>query len=127
MSRPSFRATEEQRHLVKSLSALGMPQDQIGQMLGLRSPKTLRKHFRRELSSGMAEANAVVARVAYQMAESGRYPAMTFFWLKCQRPQNEKLQWEPEQKPTGPGRVVVRVPGRGEVGGNGSEECDVAA
>jgi hypothetical protein len=63
-------------------------------MVGVRSPKTLRKHFQAELSSGMAEANAVVARVAYEMAVSGRFPAMSFFWTKCQRPRSLSVETE---------------------------------
>ena len=46
MPRPSFKATAEQRKLVKSLAAVGLRQEQICAMVGLRSPKTLRKHFR---------------------------------------------------------------------------------
>ncbi|MEA3075032.1 MAG: hypothetical protein QOD29_6478 [Alphaproteobacteria bacterium] len=99
MPRPSSRVTEEQRKLVKSLSAMGLPQEHICAMVGVRSPKTLRKHFEAELVSGMAEANAVVAnavvaRVAYDMAVSGRFPAMSFFWTKCQRPRSLSVETE---------------------------------
>ena len=94
MPRPSSRVTEEQRKLVKSLSAMGLPQEHICAMVGVRSPKTLRKHFQAELASGMAEANAVVSRVAYEMAVSGRFPAMSFFWTKCQRPRSLSVKTE---------------------------------
>ena len=78
-------------------------------MVGVRSPKTLRKHFRQELSSGMAEANAVVARVAYEMALSGRYPAMTIFWTKCQSKRVEQVE---EEEPMKPSKVELRFPGK---------------
>jgi hypothetical protein len=65
-------------------------------MVGIRSAKTLRKHFQAELSSGMADANAVVARVAYEMAISGRFPAMSFFWTKCQSPRSLGVETEEE-------------------------------
>jgi hypothetical protein len=92
MSRPSFQPTEEQRKLVKSLAAVGMRQDQICTVLGLKSPKTLRKYFRQPLSSGLAEAIATVTRTAYEMAISGRHTAITMFWLKSQ------TKWlEPEE------------------------------
>ena len=81
MPRPSFKATREQRKLVKSLAALGLPQDQIATTVGLRSAKTLRKHFRQEITLGTSEANAAVARVAYEMAISGKWPVMTRYWM----------------------------------------------
>lgn len=109
MPRPSYQPTDEQRQMVKSLSAMGLRQEDICDMVGLRSPKTLRKHFRQELSSGMAEANAAVAHVAYEMAVSGRFPAMTFFWEKCQRPRVEEFA---EEEPRKPCKVEIRFPGK---------------
>ncbi len=82
MPRPSFKATREQRKLVKSLAALGLLQDQIATSVGIRSPKTLRKHFCKEILQGMSEANAAVARVGFEMATSGKYPGMTRYWMK---------------------------------------------
>jgi hypothetical protein len=89
MSRPSFCAKDRDRKLVHSLAALGLRQEQIAESVGLRSPKTLRKHFRKELDAGLAEATLSVVRVAHEMATSGRYPQMTMFWDKCQRVLNE--------------------------------------
>jgi hypothetical protein len=59
-------------------------------MIGMRSPKTLRKHFRHELDTGHAEANAQVAQTLYRMAVSGVHPAATMFWLKTQARWREK-------------------------------------
>ena len=81
MPRPSFKPTKEQRKLVKSLAAIGMRHDHIAIVIGVRSPKTIRKHFRKELSLGSAEAIATVIRVAYEMATSCKYPDMTDWWL----------------------------------------------
>ncbi len=39
MSRPSFQPKQEQRKLVKSLSALGLPQEQICTLVGMRSQR----------------------------------------------------------------------------------------
>ena len=82
MSRPRFKATAEQRKIVKSMAAVGLTHEQIAIAIGIRSPKTLRKHFRKELSNGAAEASASVSAVAFEMAKSGKYPDMTRFWLK---------------------------------------------
>ena len=81
MPRPSFKATRDQRKLVKSMAALGLRQEQIATTIGLRSPKTLRKHFRQEITRGSAEANAAVTRVAFEMATSGKWPVMTRYWM----------------------------------------------
>src|SRR6266567_4982667 len=81
MSRPSFRPTKDQRKLVRSLAAIGQRQERIASVVGIRSPKTLRKHFRNDIAKGTAEATATVAAAAYAMAASGDYPGMTRFWL----------------------------------------------
>ena len=85
MPRPRFEPTAEHRKAVEIMAAYGMPEDQIASAIGPRgiSPKTLRKYFRRELLVGVTKANAKVAETAYQMAVSGKYPALTIFWLKC--------------------------------------------
>jgi hypothetical protein len=47
--RPSFHPTENHRRLARFLAAKGIPQDRIARIIGI-SPKTLRKHLRRELT-----------------------------------------------------------------------------
>jgi hypothetical protein len=81
--RPRFSPTREQRNLVKSLAAYGASQDSIAALVGLRSPKTLRRHFRGELDRGAVEANSQVAQSLFKMATSGNSPAAAMFWLKC--------------------------------------------
>jgi len=82
MARPKFEPTGEQRRTVKSMSAYGSKQEEIAKVIGLRSPKTLRKHFSKEIALGAIEANAQVAQTLYQMATSKECPAATIFWLK---------------------------------------------
>src|SRR4051794_16838847 len=72
MARPSLQPKQEQRTLVKSLSAMGLPQQQICAWVGMRSPKTLRKHFGEELKQ-RATAEVVELRSAYETEPSGRY------------------------------------------------------
>jgi hypothetical protein len=81
MSRPSFKPTKDQRKLVHSLAAIGLRQEHIASVIEIRSPKTLRKHFSREIAKGTAEAMAKVMAVAHGMAISGNYPGVTRFWL----------------------------------------------
>jgi len=85
MARPKFIPTEEQKRTVKSMAAYGIKEEGIARVLLFRSPKTLRKHFREELSLGEIEAVAQVAQTHYQMARSGKYPASTMNFLEKRR------------------------------------------
>jgi hypothetical protein len=82
MARPKVVPTDDQRRTVKSLAAYGMSHEGIAQMLALRSPKTLRKHFRKELELGAIEGTAQVAQTRFQMAKSGKHPAATIHYLE---------------------------------------------
>jgi hypothetical protein len=98
MSRPKFIPTDAQRRTVKSLSAYGIKQEGIARVLGMRSPKTLRKHFREELALGEIEAVAQVSQTHYQMAKSGKHPASTIRFL------DKRQRWLDVQKSdSGPG------------------------
>jgi hypothetical protein len=81
MARPNIEPTDEQRQLVKSLSAFGISQEHIARRLRIRSLKTLRKHYREELDEGVVDANCSVAKTLYKMATSGRHPTASMFWL----------------------------------------------
>ena len=82
MARPKFVPTDEQRNIVKALSAYGMKQEGIILMLHLRSTKTLRKYFREELLLGDIEGVAQVAKTHQQMAKSGKHPTVTIDFMK---------------------------------------------
>ncbi len=81
MSRPKFVPTEEQRRTAKSLAAFGLNQEAIAHMLEC-SPKTLRKHFLKELELGDIEAVAQVAQAHYKMAKSEKDPRSTNYFLE---------------------------------------------
>jgi hypothetical protein len=110
MPRPRFTPTDEQRRMVKTLAAIGTKQSEIAPVVGVRSEKTLRKYFRRELDRGELEANGKVAQTLFHMATSGKNVAATVFWLKCRAGWREKY---PESLiPAMPAPFVVQ---RGEV------------
>jgi hypothetical protein len=94
MPRPKFNPTEEQRKLVKVFSGYGIPQEQIARRLGIRSTKTLRKHFRKELDEGIANANYNVTKTLYNMATSGNHVVATLFWMKCRGGWRERSALE---------------------------------
>jgi hypothetical protein len=105
MPRPRFTPTPEQRQLIRSLSAYGFPQEQIARRIGIRSVKTLRKHFREELDRGILEANSHVAQTLYKMATSGKDPIATLFWLKARAGWKERPSFE--SQPVAPPPFVV--------------------
>ena len=107
MSRPPFKPTGEQRRMVKSLATIGMPHDRIAVVIGVRSPKTVRKHFRKELSAGFAGAVATVSRVAYEMAASGKYPLMTEYWLSMMSNAPEPADSAETDKLTGTCEMIL--------------------
>ena len=82
MPRRSFHPTKEQRELVKHLAAVGTSHELIAKKLGIRSPKTLRKHFRDEIDFGSLEANASIAASTFKKAMAGNVEAQKF-WLMC--------------------------------------------
>ena len=82
MPRPSLKPTPETRRLVKTMAACGLKQEDICKALNIRSAKTLRTHYRRELDLGHIEAMTNVVRTLYQMATSGKCPSATRFWLE---------------------------------------------
>ena len=87
-----FQPTDELRERVKTLAGCGMRQREICQLIGLRSRKTLRKHFRKELELGPVEALVSVKRTAFRLATSGRNPRMTKRWLQ------QRARWSPNMR-----------------------------
>lgn len=80
--RPTFVPTDKERRLVRTIVAAGMPEEVVAQAIGI-APKTLRKHFRKELDRGFAVANAKVVESMFKQATGGKSVAATIFWLKA--------------------------------------------
>ena len=78
-----FVATEKDRRQVEVMTGLGLTQEQIGKILGF-SEDTLQRHFRAELDSGVAKANAQVAQNLFSIATSRDQGsvAAAIFWMK---------------------------------------------
>ncbi|MFT8247346.1 hypothetical protein [Roseomonas sp. BN140053] len=84
-----FQPTEEQRKTVRAMSGYGVPQDDIATLLEI-DPKTLRRHFRRELDRGSIEATAKVGQSLFRMATEGGSVAAAIFWMKARAGWREK-------------------------------------
>ena len=101
MPRPRFEPTETQRLTVKSLAACGICHEEIAEQIGIRSPKTLRRHFRAELAKGVTEANYKVARTLYETTVKGDVYA-SMFWLRCRAGWKDRSAYEVEAGPPPP-------------------------
>jgi hypothetical protein len=116
MARTPFAPSDEQRRLVKVMSSYGIHQEDIATEVGLRSPKTLRKHFRDELDHGRIGADISVAKTLYKMATSGRNLGATMFWLERRAGWRSRAQRETQ--PTAIPNFIVAsrpteyIPGR---------------
>ena len=80
MAYKAKKPTTEQRKLVETMAAVGIPGESICRVIGV-SGKTLRKHCREELDLAEAKANAEVAGFLFNSAKSGNVAAQ-IFWLK---------------------------------------------
>src|SRR6202035_2678206 len=83
MARKTFPVTDAMRERVRRLAGVGVPQDDIANIIGCDA-KTLRKHLRAELDRGAAEATAAVASYLFANAKGGNVAAQ-IFWLKRAR------------------------------------------
>jgi transcriptional regulator with XRE-family HTH domain len=101
MPRPKLSPTEEQRRMVKTMKAMGATQEEVAGRIGVRSPKTLRKYFRKELDQGSSEANMTVAQALYNEAKGGDVKA-AMFWLKCRAGWRDRAEFEPAASPAAP-------------------------
>ena len=107
MARQPFTVTDELRAKVKRLAALGATQEDIADVIRCTA-KTLRRHFRRELDTGVAEANAAVSGYLFNAAMAGDVRAQ-IFWLKT------KAGWREADAPP------AQKPERGRSDGTGAE------
>jgi hypothetical protein len=84
-----FRPSEEQRRTARAMAGFGIPQDDIAILLDI-DPKTLRRHFRRNLDRGAIEATVKVAQTLFQMATVDKNVAAAIFWMKARAGWREK-------------------------------------
>lgn len=83
MGRPKHEWNADFARTIASLTSVGIPVAVVAKCLDI-SEDTLRKYYIHELTNARDIANGQVTNTLYRMATSGRHPAATFFWLKCQ-------------------------------------------
>jgi len=103
MVRPTHEPTDSNRKTVESMSGYGIPEDDIALVIGI-DPKTLRKHYRRELDLGHIKANSAVAQNLFKRATGDGSQSVTaaIFWAKTRMGWRETTRLEhsgPEGRP----------------------------
>jgi hypothetical protein len=83
MGRKAHQADQAGRRQVEAMAGYGIAEADIACVLEI-DPKTLRKHYRRELDKGHIKATAKVAENLYRRATGEGREAVTaaIFWLK---------------------------------------------
>jgi hypothetical protein len=120
--RPEFKATDEQRAVVKALAAFGIPYLDIAAKIGVSGP-TLSKHFDRELEIGTTDANAKVAQNLFNRAcGDGREAVIAaMFWLKCRAGWRENAPIDPPLGKKEMATISAATAGQGTDWGNDLE------
>ena len=85
-TKPPHEPTKQTRELVSLHATMGTRQEVIADLLDL-DPKTLRKHYRKELDQSVAKANATIGGALFNKAKGGDTSAM-IFWMKT------RAQWK---------------------------------
>jgi transposase len=89
--KPIITWNQETSKRVETLSGVGLDAKQIANVEGM-SRATIFRLYAKELSDGRDKAIANVSKKAYELAMSGKNPAMLMFWLKC------RAQWREVQR-----------------------------
>ncbi len=118
--RPSFQPTDKDRATVRVMVAGDIEQTAICSVIGV-TPKTLRRHFRHEIDTGAAEANAAVVASLHRMAvgskaSEGR-PAVlpdvraAIWWTKARLGWQEGTAMTENKLADTPMRVIIELVG----------------
>ena len=84
--------------MVRAMAAMGIRQDKIARVMGIRSQKTLRKFFRKELDRAETEATFNMEHAQYDSGIAGN-PRCQENWLRRHRGQIEPSDKSPSPAP----------------------------
>ena len=87
---PEHAPTEQDRGLVTTMVAYGIPQREVAAVVGV-SINTLRKHYKNEIDTAGARATTRIAETLYRRALDGSIRACTF-WLERRGGDTWKLK-----------------------------------
>ena len=107
MARAKLSLTIRQLTDIEKMSGQGLNILQIAAILGM-SKATFDRRMRdtagaiESLEKGRSQAAKKITATAYKLAQSGKCPAMTMFWLKCRERWTERQLIEHTGKDGGP-------------------------
>lgn len=119
MARPKPELTEDQMRQLETMAGYGLTVDKMAAILGF-SKKTLERIMADNpavsdaIEKGRSTAESAITKTAYEMAKSGKVPAMTMFWLKCRARWREVHSVELSGPDGGPLRLEELVAGSGK-------------
>jgi hypothetical protein len=106
MARQLFKPTEEERKNVEAMAGYGVPHEQIAVLIrGGIDADTLKKHFKLELQTGKAKANAQIGKTLFQKATGGDTVSL-IWWSKTQMAWREPPQ---QVEQTNTGTTAIRI------------------
>lgn len=82
MKKNSKELTPEDRKEVTNMAARGMTIEEVAFVKGWEYQFVWR-HLKMEMQRGRAIGKGTIKETAFRMANSGKFPAMTIFWLKA--------------------------------------------
>lgn len=87
---PAWQPTDKERSMVETMAGLGIPEVDIAKVLG-KDPKTIRKHCREELDTGLIKANAKVSESLFKKALGNGAGSVTaiIWWEKTRGGRKE--------------------------------------
>jgi hypothetical protein len=105
MGRRAHRPDTTSRRQVEAMAGYGIREADVACVLEI-DPKTLRRHYRKELDKGHIKANTKVAENLYRKATGEGREAVTaaIFWLKTRAGWRETVETKSEV------RFVARMP-----------------
>lgn len=103
--KPPVVLTETDLQRIERLAGYGLNMEQIAAVFDRSCPtferlKAKDPELKAAIERGTIRANEAVTQTAYQMAVSGKVPAMTMFWLKCRARWKETVGLEHSGKVT---------------------------
>jgi hypothetical protein len=96
---PLHEPDEKTRATVEAMVSYGIPHEDIAKVIGI-DDKTLRKHYRTEIDTASAKANAQVAQRLYKKCMDDD-TASIIFWLKT------RAKWSDTQKHEHGGEISI--------------------
>ncbi len=102
--------TKETRQTVEIMVAGGTPQEAIAEYIGVKSKRTLHKHYRRELAVGKTKIDTIVIGAHLKKIQQGDMRAIEW-WEKSRMGWTERIIVDDGKPADQPMRVIVELVG----------------